>query len=94
MADFLDNGIVQAVLVAFAAVAVLGLFGWLKFKRDEKVVEEFLKDSGLPDRKRFSTTIEIATATSLHEDRIRKICKKSTRIKKEHKDDDTWKLHE
>lgn len=94
MTDFLNNGIVQAVLLFLGAVVVLGLFGWLKFRRDEKVVADFLKTSGLQERNRFSTTTEIASATNLHEDRIRTVCKKSTKIKKTHKDEDAWKFHE
>ena len=47
MTDFLDNPLVQAILGLIAGVALLGWFGWLKFKRDEKVVAEFLKNSGV-----------------------------------------------
>ena len=94
MTEFFDNGIVQLVLAVLAAVAVLALFGWLKFRRDEKIVAEFLKDSGLDGRKRFNTTVDISSATRLHEDRVRSVCNKSTRIKRKKEDDDAWKLHE
>lgn len=93
MKDFLDNGAVQTALLILAAVAILGVFGWLKFKRDEMIVAEFLKDSGLPDRNGTGSTTEIASATSLHEVRVRAVCRKSVRIKKAHKDEDRWKLH-
>ena len=93
MAEFLDSGIVQLVLAALVAVVILGLFGWLKFRRDEKVVADFLKESGLERRQRFRKTVEISSATRLHEDRVRSICSKSTRIKKTSEHVDAWKLH-
>jgi len=94
MTEFFDNGVVQLVLAVLAAVAILALFGWLKFRRDEKIVAEFLKDAGLDGSKRFRTTVDISSATRLHEDRVRSVCNKSNRIKQKQEDDDVWKLHE
>jgi len=54
-------------------------------------VASFLKDSGVDDRPIHKTTYEISSATRLHEKRVRKVCLKSTRIKKEQ--DDSWKFH-
>lgn len=82
---------VELAFAALVGVFVLGLFGWLKFKRDEKVVADFLKNSGLAARRVHKTTYEISSATSLQEKRVRKVCRKSTRIKKEQ--DDSWRFH-
>ena len=91
MNELFENEIVKLAFAALVGVLVLGLFGWLKFKRDEKVVASFLKDSGVDARRIHKTTYEISSATNLHEKRVRKVCRKSTRIKKEQ--DDSWKFH-
>ena len=91
MNELFDNGVVEWVLALLVAIFVLGVFGWLKFKRDEKVVADFLKTSGLEERPRLKTTEEISLATKLHVKRVRRVCRKSTRIKKEQ--DGSWKFH-
>jgi len=82
---------VKWLLAIPAGVLVLGLFGWLKFKRDEKVVADFLRDSGVEAQPENKTTYEISSSTNLHERRVRKICRKSARIRGE--DEDSWKFH-
>ena len=94
MAEPLNLTILEWILLAIAAVAVLGLFGWLKFRRDERVVADFLRDSGVDTRKPYRSTFEISDATDLHEDRVRTLCKKSPRIGAKHDDEDAWKLHD
>lgn len=92
MSDFFNNGIVQGVLASLAVVLILGLFGWLKFKRDEKIVARFLKDSGVETNHRFRSTQALSSATNLSEERIRKVCSKSTRIRRNQKEKESWKL--
>jgi hypothetical protein len=91
MNELFENETVKLAFAALLVILVLGLFGWLKFKRDEKVVASFLKDSGVDDRPIHKTTYEISSATNLHEKRVRKVCLKSTRIKQQQ--DDSWKFH-
>lgn len=93
MTDILDSEILQIVLATLVALAVLGLFGWLKFRRDEKIVTEFLKNSGIGDRDNDLTTAAISSATRLSETRIRRICSRSTLIKRHREDIESWKLH-
>lgn len=90
MNPLFDHEAVQWILASLVGVLILGVFGWLKFKRDEKVVARFLKESGLETRRILKTTSEISTATEIHEGRVRKVCRKSARIKRE---DGSWKLH-
>jgi hypothetical protein len=92
MNDLFNNGIVKGVLATLIAVVILGIFGWLKFRRDEKLVAEFLKKSGIETGDTFTSTHAISSATNLSEDRIRKICSKSTRINRDHKEKESWKL--
>jgi hypothetical protein len=35
MNDFFKDGIVQALIATLNGTLILGIFGWLKFKRDE-----------------------------------------------------------
>ena len=92
MTDFLNEPLVQWILLAIVVVGVLALFGWMKLRRDEKVVADFLHSSGVDSRRPFRTTSEIADATDLHEKRVRTVCHKSTRINLKH--DEVWKLHD
>lgn len=93
MSDFFKNEIVQGVLAALIGVIILGIFGWLKFKRDEKIVIDFLKNSGveIPDES-SSTTHAIASATKLSQQRVSKVCRKSARIRSSKKQKGCWKL--
>ena len=86
------NEIVQWLFGALVAAAVLGFFGWAKFKRDEKLVTEVLKRSSVDPRSVRKTVHEISSVTKLHVKRVKKICRKSTRIKKEQ--DGSWRLHD
>ncbi len=43
----LENEIVQGVIAILLVVLILGLFGWLKFRRDSKTVARLLENAGL-----------------------------------------------
>jgi hypothetical protein len=86
------NEIVQWIFGALVAAVVLGFFGWFKFRRDEKLVTEVLKESRVDSSRVRKTIYEISSVTKLHEKRVKKICRKSTRIKKEQ--DGSWRLHD
>ena len=91
MSDYLKNGIVQGLLVILVVVLVLGLFGWLKFRRDEKIVTAFLKKSGIEPHHTSGTTHAISLSTNLSKERVRHVCRKSTSIERHSKDDESWK---
>jgi hypothetical protein len=92
MSDFFKNGIVQGVLATLVGVLILGIFGLLKFKRDEKIVTKFLKNSGVETSHTFRTTHAISSATNLSEERIRNVCSKSSKIRRNQKEKGSWKL--
>ena len=92
MSDFFKNGIVQSVIAMLIGALILGIFGWLKFKRDEKVVTRFLKNSGVENSGTFRETHVISSATNLNQERIRKVCSKSCKIKRHQKEKESWKL--
>ena len=93
MSDFFKNGIVQGVLATLVGVLILGLFGLLKFKRDEKIVTEFLKNSGVDNSHTFKTTNAISSDTNLSKERIRNVCSKSSKIRRNQKEKGSWKLY-
>jgi len=92
MSDFFSNGIVQCVLVTLVVVVILGFFGWLKFRRDERIVIEFLKKSGVETGDAFGSTDDISAATRLSEARVNRICSKSSMIGKHRKEKGHWTL--
>jgi len=92
MSDFFNSEIVQWVLATLIGMLILGILGWLQFKRDEKIVAEFLKRSGIETSRSSRTTRAISSATNLSQKRLRKICSKSPRIKNNQKDNESWKL--
>jgi len=77
----LTKEVIVVVLATLVVVVILGVFGWLKFRRDEKIVMEFLKNSGVGTRDDPATTTAISAATRLSETRIRRVCSKSARIR-------------
>ena len=82
MSDFFKNEIVQWVLATIIGALILGIFGWLKFKKDEKIVAEFLKNSGVETRHTSRTTHTTSSAADLREKRVRKVCNKSSKTMK------------
>ena len=59
MRDFIDNEVLLVVLATLVVVVILGVFGWLKFRRDEKIVKEVLKNSGVENHEDVVKTIAI-----------------------------------
>ena len=86
------NTVFYWVIGILVCVFILGFFGWLKFRRDEKIVTDFLEKSGI-NTDGFSTTHSISSATNMSRERIIKICKASSKIRRSRNDRDSWKLH-
>ena len=92
MSELFKNGIVQGVLATLIVAMILGVFGWLKFKRDEKIVTKFVENSGVETGHTFKTTHAISSATNLSQERIKKVCSISLKIKRNAKEKESWKL--
>jgi len=92
MTGFFESEIVLGTLLALIGALVLGIFGWLKFKHDEKIVTRYLKDFEEEYHPTASTTHAIALATKLSKKRVRGICSKSSEINNHPKDKDSWNL--
>jgi len=60
MRDFIDNGVIQVILAVLVVVVILGVFGWLKFRRDEKIVMDVLKNTGVENLEDAVKTTEIS----------------------------------
>ena len=92
MSDFFSSEMVEGVLAALIVILILWIFGWLKFKRDEKIVARFLENAGVETPQACRTTNAIASGTNLSEARIRKVCRNSTRVRRNRKEKESWRL--
>lgn len=84
---------IDALLEAGTRTGIVSEFGLLKFKRDEEIVTKFLKNSGVNNSHTFKTTNAISSATNLSKERIRNVCSKSSRIRRNQKEKGLWKLY-
>lgn len=94
MTDLFDNEFVQGVLLAIIGILILGVFGWLKYRRDEKIVTKYLQEYAADSKHTKRTTQAISSATDLSEERIRKICTNHSNVSKHPKQTESWKLSE
>jgi hypothetical protein len=56
----LTKEVIVVVLATLVVVVILGVIGWLKFRRDEKIVMEVLKNSGVENPADATKTTAIA----------------------------------
>jgi cytochrome b len=59
MRDYFDNEVILVVLATLVVLVILGVFGWLKFRRDEQIVMDFLKNSGVENHEDSTKTAAI-----------------------------------
>ena len=85
---------VKGLFFAFICLLVLGLFGWLKYKKDERIVTQVLRQFGHQGSDGFISTQAISSATQLSERRVRKVCRKSAVITNHREDEESWKISE
>lgn len=84
--------LIIALVVVIAAAAHVILFRWVKFKIDEGVVLQFLRDAndeGLPN---CHSTQTIAAHTNITAGRVLVICSKSGEISPHAGEDGNWQL--
>lgn len=81
--------LIIAIVVIIAVIAHIWLFKWVKFKVDEGVITNALKQL---DHNNAVSSQDIALATKMSEKLVAKVCHKSQQIKKVSQDIDAWKL--
>ena len=92
MKDLINNGIVQGALAALVAAFVIWMIRAICIRMDEKKIITFLQKSAAETELHFRTTHAIASATSLPEERVSKICGRSRRIRRNQKEKESWIL--
>ena len=94
MEDLLKNGIVQSVIGALIVALILWLIGLMRSRAHENKILEFMRKSEIDTSHKFRSTHAISSAINLSEERIRKICSKSKKIKRNQKENESWQLAE
>ncbi len=84
--------IIIAAVVVIALLAHVALYRWVKFKIQEGVILQYLRDeadSGAPDHHHTET---IAAHTRLAKDRVAKVCQRSRDIRPDPDAVDSWRV--
>ncbi len=92
MKELLNNQIVQGILVTLICALIFWLFGWVRFKIDENKILTFLKASNAETEYTFRNEPAISSDTNLSEDRVHKVCAKSSKITRNQKEKKSWRL--
>lgn len=87
----------EIIIGVVSGLAVAILMWVVKVIRDAKHTQsilKFLRNSKESTEFSFRSNYAIASATNLSEDRVRKLCSKSKKIKRNEKEKESWKLIE
>jgi hypothetical protein len=82
---------IVALVVAVVIAAHIGLYRWVKFKIDEGVILQFLRDareSAIPDHHHADA---IAAHTKISAQRVAVVCRKSAEIRADPDMDNSWR---
>ena len=81
---------------SLASAAIIGLVGlvWraLRDRRDSRLIISFLGNSRDHTEYTFRSTEAISAHTNLREDRVAKLCARHTRIRRNEKEKQSWRL--
>lgn len=86
----LTDKIIIAVVVLVVVAAHFWLYAWVKFKMQEGVILQFLRDSG---ECAFHSSSAISAHTNITIDRVAAVCNKSRQIGKSKESGDAWSLN-
>ncbi len=89
--NFSDQ-IILLIASALVVAILLGVFKVISDKRDTNTIIAFLKDSEAATEDRFRSNHAIASDTNLSEERVRKLCSKTNRIRRNPKEKESWCL--
>lgn len=92
MKEFFENEIVQGVFVTIICTIIFWIVRHNKYSSDEAKLVAFLKKSKEETENTFRTTHAISSATNLSEERVRVVCSKSSKITRNQKEKESWRL--
>jgi len=89
----MNSQIVIGIVVLVAVAAHIALYRWVRFKIQEGVILQFLRDageSGAPDHHHVD---EIAAHTELPAERVEQVCRKSVEIQSDPQVENSWRAN-
>ena len=87
----MESGTIIALVVAVAVAAHIALYRWVKFKIQEGVILQFLRDvgeAGAPDHHHADA---IAAHTDISPARVSVVCRKSVQIQSDPEVENSWR---
>lgn len=97
MSEFLDlltNNALISTLICAAITGILTLlWGIYKDDRDSKAIVKFLTESATETSHTFRSTEAIASKTKLTQGRVEVLCAKHSKISRNAKEKQSWKLN-
>lgn len=92
MSEFLENGIVQSVIAALILTGIAFLYKRQQFRNDEAKILNFLNESSETTDHTFRSIEAITSETNLSEERVKTICDTSSKITRNKKEKESWRL--
>ena len=92
--EYVIEGIVIGVSAGVAIQIINFVSKYINFYHEEKIIVDFLKESIKSSKypKGFRSTIIICNAVNLPEERVRYICNRSKKIRRNEKEKESWTL--
>lgn len=88
----MEAKIIIALVTVVAIAAHVALYRWVRFKIDEGVVLQFLRDSDETGQLNCHSTAAIVTHTALPPERVARVCANSREIVPHPEQGDCWQL--
>jgi len=87
----MESRIIIALVVVVAVVAHIGLYRWVKFKIQEGVILQFLRDAGDAGAPDHHHADAIAAHTEISPQRVAVVCSKSPQIASDPVVENSWR---
>ncbi len=88
----LSDQILIAIVSGLIVAILLGAWKVAHDRRDTNKIVTFLKNSEATTENTFRSNHAISSNTNLSEERVRKLCSKSNKIKRNTKEKESWRL--
>ena len=90
--EYVIEGIIIGVSAGVAIQIINIASKYINFYLEEKIIVDFLKESVKSSKYTFRSTIIICNAVNLPEERVRYICHRSKKIRRNEKEKESWTL--
>jgi hypothetical protein len=91
--QIISNNNLASALVAAAILAMVGcVWKWHRDRRDSKKILDFMLKSKAETDFTFRTTKAISSHTKISENRVADLCAKHSRIRRNEKEKQSWRI--